>query len=356
MNRAVSSVAAVSVLCAIHAACAFDPPSAAAGQATGAGSFATERPAAPNDGRQATSLLGRPLFQPLLSEARRGQVETNVEMARRAYDANPNESTAIAYGRQLANLGKFREAIDVYTRALAEHPRSYRLLRHRGHRYITCREFDLALADLTRAWDLVKDQPDAPEPDSEPRLGSMAEPRSTDKSNILYHLALVHYFRGEFERAAELFGQYPSLAKSGTRINDDMIVSFANWQHLALRQLGRDKEAAAVLKVCRPRMDVRENQAYHALLRVYKGEVPADVLANSTQTNQSTMLAIGYGVGAYKLFNGDRAGAQVLFDKLVAHELWPSFGVIAAEAELARQQNPLSVPTPTPAPAAGMDP
>jgi hypothetical protein len=103
-------------------------------------------------------------------------------------------------------------------------------------------------------------------------------------------------------------------------------------------------------------MDVRENQAYHALLRVYKGEVPADVLANSTQTNQSTMLAIGYGVGAYKLFNGDRAGAQVLFDKLVAHELWPSFGVIAAEAELARQQNPLSVPTPTPAPAAGMDP
>lgn len=356
MNRAVSSLAAVCVLCAIHAACAFDPPIAAAGQVTGAANPSAQRAAVPNDGRQATSLLGRGLFEPMLSAARRGQVETNVEMARRAYDANHSEASAIAYGRQLATLGKFRDAIDVYTRGLAENPNSYRLLRHRGHRYITCRELDLALADLTRAWDLAKDKPDAPEADTEPRPGSQAEPRSTDKSNILYHLALTHYLRGEFERAAELFGQYPNLAKTGTKVNDDMIVSFTNWQHLSLRQLGRENEAAAVLKACRPRMDVRENQAYHALLRVYKGEVPADVLANSTQTNQSTMLAIGYGVGAYKLLNGDRAGSQKMFEKLAAHELWPSFGVVAAEAELARQQNPLSVPAATPVPSVGVDP
>lgn len=352
MNRAVSSVAAVSVLCAIHAACAFDPPQAASGQSPAA----PAAPAVPNDGREATSLLGRPLFPPRLTEARRGQIETNLELARRAFEAGTGgEAAVIAYGRQLAYLGKFREAIDVYTRGLTEFPTSYRLLRHRGHRYLTCRLFDLALSDLKRAWELAKDQADAPELDGSDRPGALSASRSTDKSNILYHLALTHYMRGEFEKAAELFGQYPDLAKGGGRINDDIVVSFVNWQHLALRQLGREKDAAAVLKVCRPRMDVRENQAYHALLRVYKGEVPADVLAGTPHTSLSTNLVIGYGVATYKLLNGDRVGAQAMYEQLVTNELWPSFGVLGAEAELARQQNPFATTTPA-APAANVDP
>ena len=68
--------------------------------------------------------------------------------SRRAPDS---ADAAIGLGRRHASLGQFREAIDVYTRALAKHPKDARLYRHRGHRYITVRELDKAVADLTRA-------------------------------------------------------------------------------------------------------------------------------------------------------------------------------------------------------------
>lgn len=327
MKRALISVVSVCVLSTIHAACAYNPPQNA-GATTSAGA---------NDGREAVSLLGKPLFAPALTQVRHGQLQTNLEMAKREFDAKPgDEAAAIWYGRRLGYLGRFREAIATYTKAIGEHPESYRLLRHRGHRYLTCRQFDLAMADLTRAWDLAKDKADAPEPDGDPRPDGSADPRSTDKSNILYHLGLAHYLKGDFATAAATFAKRADLAASGSKLNDDIAVSFMHWHYLSLRRSGDNAGAEKVLKEYRRNMDVRENDAYLALLRVYRNEVPADVLAPGADTNLSTNLAMAYGVGAYKLLNGDKSGAMEVFNKLAANPLWPSFGVLAAEAELAR--------------------
>lgn len=330
MNRAIVSTGAVFVLCAIHAACAVHPPTP-----TTAAPVST--PQQVNDGREAVSLLGKALYAPSLTTTRHGQLQANLEMARREYDARPgDEDAAIWYGRRLAYLGRFREAIGVYSKAIEEHPRSYRLLRHRGHRYLTCRQLDLAAADLERAWELARDQADAPEPDGDPRPDGSLEPRSTDKSNIIYHLGLAYYLKGDFARAAEVFGRRADLAATGSTLNDDIAVSFMNWEYLALRRSGQDEAAARVLRQFRRNMDVRENDAYQALIRVYRNEVPADVLLPSINTNLSTNLAMAYGIGAYRLLNGDRKGAFDLFGKLSEHALWPSFGVLAAEAEVAR--------------------
>lgn len=327
MHRTLNTLAVIAALTAVNTSCAATPPASS--------SCAT---LAVTDGRQATSLLGKPMFSPEIPDERRGQLEANLDMAKRQHEANPSdEAAAIWHGRRLAYLGRFREAIDVYTAALKTHPDSHRLLRHRGHRHITCRNFDQAIADLSRAWTLAKDRPDAPEPDGEGAPG--AAPSSTDKSNIIYHLGLAHYLKGEFATAANTFALRSEITPPGGRLNDDTLVSFLNWHYLSMVRAGDKDSAMKVLDEYRHDMQIRDNGAYFALLRVYAGEVPADVLAPAVQTGQSTSLAMAYGVAAYRLVCGDREHAERLMTKLTEHPLWPSFGVIAAEADLARSRS-----------------
>ena len=79
----------------------------------------------------------------------------------RAYKRNPDDvEAAIWLGRRTAYLGRFTEAIEIYTRAIETHPDEPRLYRHRGHRYITIRKPDLAIKDLQKAAELVEGSPD----------------------------------------------------------------------------------------------------------------------------------------------------------------------------------------------------
>ena len=105
------------------------------------------RPGAAADDRkpEATSLLGQPLFAPEVPEETRKGLEESLAKATADFAKAPDSvDAAIALGRRHAALGQYREAIDVYTRALAKHPDDARLYRHRGHRYITVRELDKA--------------------------------------------------------------------------------------------------------------------------------------------------------------------------------------------------------------------
>jgi tetratricopeptide (TPR) repeat protein len=92
-----------------------------------------------------------------------------------------------------------RDAIEAYTRGIARHPAEARLYRHRGHRYITTRKFDEAIADLKRAATLVAGKPDEIEPDGAPNKAGI--PRSTLQSNSWYHLGLAQDLRGDFQAA-----------------------------------------------------------------------------------------------------------------------------------------------------------
>jgi tetratricopeptide (TPR) repeat protein len=284
------------------------------------------------DKNQGSSLLGKPLVLPQLDEARRAALEVDLEKARVAYQANAaNEDAAIWYGRRLAYLGEFREAIEVYTAGLKANPESYKLLRHRGHRYITLRRFDEAVTDLTKAWALAQHTPDAPETDGAP-VKPGAEPRSTDRSNILYHLGLAYYLKGEFALALEVFDRRQKLES----FNDDMLVSSLHWEYMCLRRMGKETEARDRLRVLKPFMDVRENASYYNMCRMYLGEFTPEQTASMTQAGSSGELGTLYGIGNWKLYHGDVAGAKEVFTKIVMSENWPAFGYVAAEAELAR--------------------
>lgn len=289
-------------------------------------------PSETGGGPEAVSLLGRPLFRPEIGAEARATLEANLAAARAAYDASPQDpETLLWLGRRLAYLGRYREAIAAFSRGVAEHPRDARFYRHRGHRYITVRELDAAVRDLEQAADLVRGQPDEVEPDGAPNRFNI--PRSTLQSNIFYHLALAHYLKGDFNRALPVW-----IEALGVSDNDDMHVATADWLYMTYRRLGRHADAADVLEPIRRDMEILENDAYHRRLLMYKGMVPADSLLAVESADPVQLATYGYGVGNWFLYNGDRARAVEVFERILDIPNWAAFGYIAAEAELARMR------------------
>lgn len=285
-------------------------------------------------GVQAISLLGDTLRTLPLSAETKARYETQLAEAKAAYDRAPtNADSIIWYARRLAYLGRIREAIDVYSRGIALHPDNPWLYRHRGHRYISVRELDRAAADLERATALTQGKADEVEPDGQPNAQNT--PIGTLQSNIAYHLALAYYLKGDFERAIPVYRQELAEAR-----NDDRRVSTAHWLYMSLRRLGRDAEAAQVLAPIGRDMKVIENDTYHHLLLMYKGELPVDsVLRAGPGGEMSVTDATGaYGVGNWHLYNGRRAEAERVFRRILVGGQWGAFGYVAAEAELARMR------------------
>jgi tetratricopeptide (TPR) repeat protein len=283
---------------------------------------------------QAISLLGDTLREFPLSPDTRERYQRQLAEARTAWQRTPLDADSITwYARRLAYLGRVREAIEVYSTGISHHPGNPWLYRHRGHRYITVRDNRRAIADLERAAALMEGMPDQVEPDGQPNARNT--PIGSLRSNVWYHLGLAHYLEGDFARAVPIYQR--ELAEA---TNDDRRVSTAHWLYMSLRRLGRDAEAARVLVPIRRDMQVIENDAYHRLLLLYKGELPADSVLATTAAGEMSVAdaTAAYGVGNWHLYNGRRDQAERIFRRIIAGGQWPAFGYIAAEAELARSR------------------
>ncbi len=281
-------------------------------------------------GVQAISFLGDTLREFPLAPAARARYAQQLAEAHAAYVRTPtNVDSIIWLGRRLAYLGRIREAIDIYSKGIALHPDNPWLYRHRGHRYITVRELDNAVADLERARELVAGKPDEVEPDGLPN--ALNQPIGTLHSNIEYHLGLAYYLGHDFARALAVY-----RLEYANATNDDRRVSAGHWLYMSLRRVGRDGEAAGVLRPIGRDMRVIENEAYHRLMLLYKGELPVDsVLAMTPGGEMSvTDATAAYGVGNWHLYNGRRADAEAIFRRILAGGQWGAFGFIAAEREM----------------------
>ncbi|MBC7788307.1 MAG: tetratricopeptide repeat protein [Anaerolineae bacterium] len=284
-------------------------------------------------GAEAMSLLRKPLFAPKLPAETRANYERRLAEARAVWEASPNDADAIIWlGRRTAYLGRYRESIRIYSEGIAKHPMEARLYRHRGHRYITVRQFDDAIADFNRAAELIKGKPDEIEPDGLPNARNI--PTSTLQSNIWYHLGLAHYLKGDFERALEAFRECMKVSN-----NPDMLVATTNWLYMTLRRLDRFQEAAAVLAPIKREMSLIENDSYHRLLLVYKGEIPAESAVASASSEDRALddATLGYGIGNWHLYRGFKPQAKRIFKRVLEGKSWAAFGYIAAEAEQARK-------------------
>ena len=296
------------------------------------GSIAAQTPSDSAQGRlEATSLFGKPLLSAPPTGETKARLEAELAKAQADYDRDPQSAdAAIWLGRRIAYLGRFRDAIDVFARAIQQHPNEPRLYRHRGHRYITIRKFDLAVADLRKASQLIAGKKDEIEPDGAPNKQGI--PRSTLQSNIWYHLGLAQYLSGDFTGALASYREGIKVSK----VNDDMLVATSDWLYMTLRRLKRDADARQVLEPITEKMDVMENGAYHARLLMYKGLRTPESVLNLNTADDVQIATQGYGVGNWYLVNGDKAKAKEIYDRVVAGKAWTAFGFIAAEADLSR--------------------
>ena len=275
------------------------------------------------EGVQAMSLFGTALIAAPPS----GETLSKLALAKEKYDADPQDADNIIwYGRRTAYAGDFRGAIRIYSEGIEKHPDDARMYRHRGHRYISIREFDRAIADLETAAKLIEGRENEIEPDGLPN--AMNIPVSTLHGNIWYHLGLAYYLKHDWDNALRA---YQAGFEAGR--NDDNRVSTTHWRYMILRRMGRDGDAAAVLDDITPDMDVIENTVYHRLCLFYKGDIAVHEIVADDEDN-STNSAAAYGVANWYLYNGSTRQA---LDRMRAHldqSSWAAFGYIAAEADV----------------------
>lgn len=285
-------------------------------------------PAVP-DGVQGISMLGDTLYTSAASGEAAERFSTNLQESIAQLEANPGDPDALVWkGRWTAYLGEYRDAIDIYTEGIVKHPTDARFLRHRGHRLISIREFDLAIADYTQAVSLIEGTEDSVEPDGLPNSRNI--PVSTLHNNIWYHLGLAYYLKNDMENALHAYQECLKASK-----NPDMVAASSHWLYMILRRLDRKEEAYNILEPITADMDIIENQAYHKLLLFYKGEMTEEQLTGGSLEDSSN-AAVMYGLGNWYYYNGDPGKAEVIYKMILARNAWAGFGYIAAEADLSK--------------------
>src|SRR5437762_2001964 len=219
----------------------------------------------------------------------RAQRDTGaIARAESALAADPRSVERIVQlGVAQSGARQCREAIQTFTRGLTIAPNDAVLYRWRGHRYLSVRQFDRALDDLTRG----------------SRLDST-------NYGIWYHLGIVRYARGDFAAAADAF------ARAQRRPPDAAELAGAtDWLWMSLSRAGRAAEAQAMLD--RRPDSVAATNAYAQRLRLYRGQIGPDDVLTAADTGDIALATLSYGVGNWYLVRGDTARARAWFERSV---------------------------------------
>lgn len=278
---------------------------------------------------EATSLSGKPLYVPAAIPNKQ-KLDADLAQAEKTLAADPKDAEAIIWvGRRLGYLWRYNDAIAIFTKGIALYPDHPKFYRHRGHRYISIRQFAKAQADFEKAAQLVTGKPDEIEPDGAPNPAG--KPRSTLQFNIWYHLGLAYYLQGNYAQAYDAYVECMKVSN-----NDDAVAATSDWMWMTLMRLNRKAEAAKVLARITPKMDILENGSYHRRLLMYTGLEKPEALLDTAKADDTTIATQGYGVGNYYYVTGNTAKAREVFEKVTSGGGWNAFGYIAAEADLMR--------------------
>lgn len=251
--------------------------------------------------------------------------------ARTAYKKDTtNVDLLIWYGRRTAYLGNYKDAIAIYSKGIQMFPKEARLYRHRGHRYISIRKFDKAIADLKLGAELIQGTANQIEPDGIPNARNI--PVSSLHGNIWYHLGLAYYLKHDYDNA---YMAYLNCRLSGN--NPDNLVSSTHWLYMIQRRMGNKERSDSLLIAIKENMDVIENTNYYDLCKFYKGLISEDSLTRAKDFSAASD-AVSYGIANWHLYEGrQEKGLEVLID-ITSRDSWTSFGYIAAESDLVKMK------------------
>ena len=256
--------------------------------------------------------------------------EEKYEIARKKYLENTSDPDALVwFGRRAAYLGNYEEAIEIFSTGIERHPQDARMYRHRGHRYISTRQYDKAIKDLEKAVDLTKDQKDEVEPDGLPNSRNI--PLTTLHGNIWYHLGLAYYLKNDMNNALSAYNN-----KTVTEKYDDNIVSGGHWLYMILSRQGKTEEANAAISRVHKDMDIIENTSYYKMCLFYKGLIPeSELKADDPKSSSGNVYT--YGLGNWYLYEKqDTLQAKKYYEQLLENGNKYSFAYLAAESDWER--------------------
>ena len=254
--------------------------------------------------------------------------ESKLEQAKANLEKDSSADNLIWLGRREAYLGNYETAIDIYSKGTIKYPKDARFYRHRGHRYISSRCFDLALKDLKRAVGLSRYEDNELEPDGLPN--ALGIPTSTLQGNIYYHLGLTYYIQKNYHKARYAYEKCLKLAE-----NPDSYVAAANWLYVIYLHLGQDRRAGKLLITIKDDMKLIENHSYHTLLKLHQGKINPVHLEEEIMNGESlSNTTLAFGLGNYYFINGDKVKAQEMFKNITKGNQWSAFGYIVAESRL----------------------
>jgi tetratricopeptide (TPR) repeat protein len=283
-----------------------------------------------NETPQAYSLSGKPLFSPAPDAKVLWKSDSVIQTIRSK--SNLSEDDFIEIGKQLVATARYKEAVENYTTGLNKFPESFKLLRHRGHRYLTLRKLDLALNDLLKARDLIKSQPDTWEFDTE------GKKTDTYQHQIEYHLGVDLFLHGAYKKAVKAFEKSLKEAHVGNEI-----VGTTDWLYHSYQRNGQEKEAQELLITITPDFNADHEQAYFRRIMFYKGIIKPNELVDETAPPEKLTIQDVtklYGLANWYAFQGNKEKAKELYAKIIQSNSWPAFAYLASEIELAKNLKP----------------
>ncbi|MDZ4749545.1 MAG: hypothetical protein SH808_13740 [Saprospiraceae bacterium] len=277
---------------------------------------------------EAISFLGDTLRSPEIDVEAFLRMDSLLQEAKVSFlDDSSDLQAIIWYGRRLAYVHRYKDAIKVFSDGIHHHPLSPELYRHRGHRYITIRQPNLAIADLRRASVLAEQRQVEIEPDGIPN--KLDIPLSNLHFNIYYHLGLAYYLQADFSDAIASFQCCMQYAN-----NPDLMVATTYWLYLTYLRAGDHTIAKELLGAIHTDMEIIENDEYLRQLLLFQAG-HGDITESGTTSESTSLGAQQYGISCWYEANGRRREAAAIRSMILADEEWQYFGYISAEADSA---------------------
>lgn len=279
--------------------------------------------------QEATSFGGQPLYRYDVPAEKRAEVYERIA-GLEASDAK-TEDDYLTLGYLYAEVGSFQAAIDLYSRGLAQFPESFRLLRHRGHRYLNVRELEKAIADLEMALPLVEQHQRQHGVAYQYNLAG--EQFGTYEHWIWYHIGLYHYLNGNYAQAAAGYQRCVETATSDIRL-----IGATDWLWNAYQKAKEPAKAAAALEVVSAAIETAPQHAYVQRVRVYKGLTDPQSLLDLDKPGDQWSgrdITLGYGIANWHELKGDERTAQLIYKKILEAAPWSSWAYVVTDKEQA---------------------
>ena len=292
---------------------------------------------------EAFDLFGGPLYRRPIRlwlpadedayEAKLRQLQEDYEGSLEEYAEDPDDPERIVWlGRRTGILGRFVEAVTIYSRGIEKFPADPRFPRFRGHRFAILRRLDLAIGDLERAAGLIEGRPDEQEfyasgGRSEDKLGV-----SSFNWNVWYHLDFAYFAAGRFGESVDAYRRCMEAAD-----NTESVVATSHWLYMALLRHGDDSGAERLLEGVQSGLDLVEVGDYYETLLMCKGETTPEALLEKARTQGPVrFITRGQAVANLYMARGEVGKAVEVFHEVHATGEWSAGVHLIAESELRR--------------------